>query len=108
MLLLYVLTWGYLDEKKEKHFTVSALIIEKNKVLLIKHKKLNVWLYPGGHIENHETPDEALIREVKEETGLDVEIIGDKDLNLEVPTMEKSLHHDIFLLMLLNLSIHLI
>lgn len=39
--------------KKElnKHFTASAIIIKNNKVLLIWHKKLNVWLYPGGHIE---------------------------------------------------------
>ena len=38
------------------------------------HKKLDVWLYPGGHVEDTETPDEALVREVKEETGLDIEI----------------------------------
>jgi 8-oxo-dGTP diphosphatase len=65
-----------------KHFTASALIIEDNKVLLVYHKKLDVWLYPGGHIEENEHPDEALLREVKEETGLDIEIISNKDERL--------------------------
>ncbi|MCD4705746.1 NUDIX domain-containing protein [bacterium] len=68
--------------KKIKHFTASALIIDNNKVLLVYHKKLDVWLYPGGHVEKNENPDETLIREVKEETGLDVKIISNKDDDL--------------------------
>ncbi|PJA87897.1 MAG: DNA mismatch repair protein MutT [Candidatus Moranbacteria bacterium CG_4_9_14_3_um_filter_40_7] len=68
--------------KTKKHFTVSALIIDNNKVLLVYHKKLKVWLYPGGHVEENENPDEALLREIKEETGLEVEIISDKDNSL--------------------------
>lgn len=68
-----------MKKNKEKHFTSSALIVENNRVLLVYHKKLGVWLYPGGHIEKNENPDEALIREVKEETGLDIEIISNKD-----------------------------
>jgi len=67
---------------KIKHFTSSALIIHNNKVLLIYHKKLDVWLYPGGHVEENENPDETLIREVKEETGLNVEIVSNKDESL--------------------------
>ncbi len=70
------------NKQPKKHFTASALIIKNNKVLLVHHKKLGVWLYPGGHVEDTETPDEALVREVKEETGLDIEIIGEKDENL--------------------------
>ncbi len=68
--------------KKNKHFTASALIIDDGKVLLIRHKKLNVWLYPGGHVEENENPDETLLREVKEETGLEIEIISNKDESL--------------------------
>jgi ADP-ribose pyrophosphatase YjhB (NUDIX family) len=67
---------------KKKHFTASALVIDNNKVLLVYHKKLDVWLYPGGHVEDDENPDEALFREVREETGLEVEIISHKDDNL--------------------------
>lgn len=46
--------------------------MHNGKVLLLWHKKLQMWLPPGGHIDPHELPDEAAVREVKEETGLDV------------------------------------
>ena len=61
----------------DRHFTASAIIISNGKVLLIWHKKSNQWLYPGGHVEPNESPDEAVIREVKEETGLDCQIMSD-------------------------------
>lgn len=59
----------------EKQFTASALITTTTfpkKILLIHHKKIKTWLQPGGHIEPTENPIEAVIREVKEETGLDI------------------------------------
>jgi len=52
--------------------TVAACIIFENKVLLLLHTKLNKWLFPGGHIEANESPDTAIVREVKEEAGLDL------------------------------------
>ncbi len=61
--------------KIEKNYVVSGIIFYANKVLLIKHKKFNKWLYPGGHIEKNETPEEALKREIFEEVGLKVSII---------------------------------
>jgi 8-oxo-dGTP pyrophosphatase MutT (NUDIX family) len=36
------------------------------------HKRLNMWLQPGGHIDAGETPAEGALREAREETGLDV------------------------------------
>lgn len=82
------------DNEPQKHFTASALIVKDRKVLLIYHKKLNIWLHPGGHIENTENPDEALIREVKEETGLDIEIIGERDNDLaDIKTDVSVLHN---------------
>lgn len=62
----------------EKHYTASVWIISKTfpkKILLIHHKKLEKWLQPGGHIERFENPLEAAIREVKEETGLDISFL---------------------------------
>lgn len=59
----------------EKHFTGSAILVTQDtacKVLLVHHKKLNVWIQPGGHLETFENPIEGAIREVKEETGIDV------------------------------------
>ncbi|MGC8676472.1 MAG: NUDIX hydrolase [Candidatus Micrarchaeia archaeon] len=58
-----------------KKCIVAGCIIERGgKVLLIKHKKLHVWLYPGGHVEPGELPHEAAIREAKEETGIGVRL----------------------------------
>jgi 8-oxo-dGTP pyrophosphatase MutT (NUDIX family) len=55
-------------------FTASVYIVYKDKVLLRKHDKYKMWLGPGGHIELDEDPVEAVIREAKEEVGLDIEI----------------------------------
>lgn len=62
----------------EQHFCVSVYIYnpQNQKFLLIKHKKMGKWVQPGGHIELNENPEEAAIREVFEETGLKVELIG--------------------------------
>ncbi|MES2344776.1 MAG: NUDIX domain-containing protein [Chlamydiota bacterium] len=64
----------------EKHFTVTTYVIDKKKVLLIFHPKHNKWLPPGGHLEPNETPPEGALREVLEETGLEVEIIKQENL----------------------------
>lgn len=58
-----------------KHFTVTAVLISTahpKKILLGLHKKLGVWVPPGGHIEENENPTECLIRETQEETGFDI------------------------------------
>jgi len=51
-------------------FTASAYIVHNNRILLLKHILFHRWLQPGGHIELNEHPEEALWREIKEETGL--------------------------------------
>lgn len=62
----------------ERQYCASAYVIdfETSEVLLMYNKKLNKWLQPGGHIIDLETPIETCIREVKEETGIDIKIIG--------------------------------
>lgn len=67
----------------EKQFTATAYILNDQKVLLLMHPKLGKWLPPGGHMEENETPPQAAIREVKEETGLDVEILKEEHLWVE-------------------------
>jgi 8-oxo-dGTP pyrophosphatase MutT (NUDIX family) len=53
-------------------FVVEVFIVYKNTVLLRKHDKYKIWLSVGGHIELDEDPNQAALREVKEEVGLDV------------------------------------
>ena len=61
-----------------KHFVASAYILNKNETLLIFHPKIQKWLPPGGHMEPNESPVEAVKREVKEEVGLDIELLQDE------------------------------
>lgn len=53
------------------HVTGSAIVRDgQGRVVLHRHKRLGVWLQPGGHLEPGETPGDAAIRETREETGL--------------------------------------
>ena len=55
-----------------RDFTATTFIVQNAATLLLWHRKLQMWLPPGGHIDPHELPHEAAIREVLEETGLHV------------------------------------
>ena len=61
------------------HVTGSAIVTGPRGVVLLKHKRLGLWLQPGGHVDAGETPWEAALREAREETGLDVAVadVGD-------------------------------
>lgn len=62
----------------QRHFTATAFIVDsRSRTLLLWHKRLGRWMPPGGHVEEHEAPEDTAKRECKEETNLDVEIIGD-------------------------------
>jgi 8-oxo-dGTP pyrophosphatase MutT (NUDIX family) len=59
-------------------FTVAIFVVHHGKILLIHHRKLDKWLPLGGHIELDEDPEQAALREAKEESGLGVELIGER------------------------------
>ena len=56
-------------------YTSTVYIVKDSKVLLHLHKKYKTWFAIGGHIENGEFAHSAAIREAKEETGLDIELV---------------------------------
>ena len=58
-----------------RHFTVSGFVVHAGRVLLHWHPKVRAWLPPGGHVDANEDPTEAVVREVQEETGLQVEVV---------------------------------
>jgi 8-oxo-dGTP pyrophosphatase MutT (NUDIX family) len=65
-------------------FTVAIFVVHEGKVLLIHHRNLNKWLPLGGHIELDEDPEAAALREAEEESGLEVELLGERP-----PTTER-------------------
>ena len=67
----------------KRHFTATAFVVDsKKRVLLLWHRRLERWMPPGGHVDENETPEDAARRECKEETNLDVEIVGDAQQDL--------------------------
>jgi ADP-ribose pyrophosphatase YjhB (NUDIX family) len=58
--------------------TVATFVVDGERVLLLFHAKLRMWLPPGGHVEPNELPDDAAVREVLEETGVACELIGER------------------------------
>ncbi len=75
--LIYKNSMPHIHDKID--FTVEVFIVHKNKLLLRMHDKHKIWLSVGGHIELDEDPIQAAIREVKEEVGLDITIVGVAD-----------------------------
>jgi 8-oxo-dGTP diphosphatase len=53
----------------------SGYLLKDGKVLLVHSRKYDKWVPPGGHIEPEETPDQAVVREFLEETGLSVRVV---------------------------------
>ncbi len=68
----------------KKCITASCVVVRGKKALLIKHKKLGKWLYPGGHVDDGETPVEAALRETAEETGFNVALVSNGEIPLEL------------------------
>lgn len=58
-----------------RDWAATTFVVHDNKTLLLHHRKLDKWLPPGGHIDPHELPDLAALREVQEETGLKVALL---------------------------------
>jgi 8-oxo-dGTP pyrophosphatase MutT (NUDIX family) len=62
-----------------RHFVATVYVVNDGATLLHEHEKLGMWLPPGGHIDRAETPHEAALRETREETGLDVDLVAPQE-----------------------------
>ncbi|MFH1592673.1 MAG: NUDIX domain-containing protein [Candidatus Woesearchaeota archaeon] len=62
-----------------REFLSTVFIVKDRKVLLNLNANCNVWVPVGGHIKPNELPCESVIREAKEESGLDIELISPYD-----------------------------
>lgn len=73
----------------ERHFTATGFVVQDGATLLHWHAKLRAWMPPGGHVMPNEDPVEAVLREVEEETGLQVEIVPVRSIEwgLSHPTL---------------------
>lgn len=67
---------------KKLDIVVSAIIKENDAILMIWHEKLGSWLFPGGHVEEGETLEMAIIRECMEEIHGDIELVENKIKNI--------------------------
>src|SRR5690348_10084281 len=81
----YILNNGQVDRGAAepapitRDFTATTFVVHEERTLLLLHRKLGKWFPPGGHIEPHELPDHAAIREVREESGLEIGLLASGD-----------------------------
>ena len=70
-----------------RHFTATGFVVHNDGVLLHWHLKVGAWLPPGGHIDDNEDPVQAVLREIREESGVEAEVVSNAPgLDLTYPT----------------------
>ncbi|MEY4174761.1 MAG: hypothetical protein RI900_1926 [Actinomycetota bacterium] len=87
----------FLEQAGPVHVTGSAIVVtaDRSRVLLHKHKRLGMWLQPGGHIDPGELPWQGALREAVEETGLPASLVDDHLVHVDVhPGPRGHTHHD--------------
>ena len=75
------------------HVTASGIVVGPRGTVLHRHKRLGIWMQPGGHIDAGETPDVAARRETTEELGLAVEHPASGPRLIHLDTHEAALGH---------------
>ena len=80
---------------KEKSCGAVIFNEDMTKVLLIKHNRGHI-SFPKGHQENNETDKETALREVKEETGINIEIISEKSFHVSYSPNKDKNYKDVY------------
>lgn len=75
------------------HATASGIVVGRRGTVLHRHKRLGIWMQPGGHIDPGETPGTAALREATEELGLPVAHPEGGPLLLHLDVHEAALGH---------------
>jgi ADP-ribose pyrophosphatase YjhB (NUDIX family) len=83
-----------------RHFTATAYVVADGALALHHHDRLDMWLAPGGHADRDELPRETARREVREETGLAVDLLEpetgvEAEAGRELPPAEHVMLFDI-------------
>jgi len=77
-----------LPTPQTRHFTATGFVVHGDSTLLHWHKKVQEWLPPGGHVDPNEDPVQTTLREIKEETGFDAEIVPTQSA-LEIKSLKQ-------------------
>lgn len=76
------------------HVTSSAIVLDAGgRLLLHRHRRLGIWIQPGGHVEDGEAPAATAVRETAEETGVVADHPGGIPRLLHVDVHEGPLAH---------------
>ncbi len=86
------------------HFCAMFVVYDpkEKKVFAVNHRKAGMWLFPGGHLETNELPEDNVVREIKEELGLDIALsdvqgpFGMQIIDIENPRTACKVHFDLF------------
>ena len=93
------LTWAVdpFDEfADDHHLTASAFVVSARGVILHRHRRLGIWVQPGGHVDAGEDPPAAALRECREEVGLEVRLLDEHVFHVDVhPGPRGHTHYDL-------------
>ena len=70
-----------------RHFVATVYVVNDGATALHHHDKLDMWLPPGGHIDRDEVPHRAAVREVREELGLNPDLVAPEE-DIESATVQ--------------------
>ncbi len=93
-------------EQGRFNYRVCAIIIHENKLLAMQDERSPYFYLPGGRVRMHETAEEALLRELKEELGIDAGIIRPLWLNQSffIEDVNREKYHELCLYFLVHVS----